>query len=91
MHSQCSDDRSVLGADLWGRLCASVLGFVLAWRRRQRYRDLLDLDDHLLDDVGVTRFEVETFAKAPLWQNAAMDLRRSSTARRALELSPLRL
>lgn len=56
----------------WGR---HMLG---AWRTRcaQReardaFRNTLRLDDHLLDDIGVTRDEVEWAARLPLDENAS--------------------
>jgi len=34
---------------------------------RQR-RSLRDLDDHLLDDIGITRAQAQSEAKKPIWQ-----------------------
>ncbi|MEM6384878.1 MAG: DUF1127 domain-containing protein [Pseudomonadota bacterium] len=50
--------------------------------RRRRFKRLLDLDDHMLDDVGVTRAEVERVARMPLSADAATELRRISLERR---------
>jgi uncharacterized protein YjiS (DUF1127 family) len=36
-------------------------------RARQR-RALVELDDHMLKDVGITRGEVEREAKMPFWR-----------------------
>jgi uncharacterized protein YjiS (DUF1127 family) len=36
-------------------------------RRRQR-QALLELDDHLLDDIGLTREQAEQEARKPLWK-----------------------
>lgn len=36
----------------------------------QRYvqrRELLDLDDHMLADIGITRAEAESEARRPFW------------------------
>ena len=49
---------------------------------RRRFNTLLDLDDHMLDDIGVTRAEVETASRLPLSVNAATELRRMSLTRR---------
>jgi uncharacterized protein YjiS (DUF1127 family) len=36
-------------------------------RRRQR-QALLELEDHLLDDIGLTREQAEQEARKPFWQ-----------------------
>lgn len=51
-------------------------------RRRRHFKRLLDLDDHMLKDVGVTRGEVEIASKLPLSVDAATELRRMSLERR---------
>ena len=51
-------------------------------RRRRKLTTLLDLDDHMLTDIGVTRAEVETALNLPLSVNAAVELRRMSLSRR---------
>ncbi|MEM1430755.1 MAG: DUF1127 domain-containing protein [Pseudomonadota bacterium] len=52
------------------------------WLRRRAMKRLLDLDDHMLDDIGVTREEVETAAAMPLSVNAAVELHRTALERR---------
>ncbi len=51
-------------------------------RRRKQFNTLLGLDDHMLDDIGVTRAEVEAASSLPLSVNAAIELRRLSLSRR---------
>lgn len=51
-------------------------------RRRRGFNRLHDLDDHMLDDLGVTRGEVEIASALPLSVDAAMELRRISLERR---------
>ncbi len=51
-------------------------------RRRRHFNRLLDLDDHMLKDVGVTRGEIEIASKLPLSMDAATELRRMSMERR---------
>lgn len=51
-------------------------------RRRRGVTRLLDLDDHMLKDIGVTRGEVEIATKLPLSVDAAIELRRMSIERR---------
>ena len=50
--------------------------------RRKGFKRLLDLDDHMLDDIGVLRHEVEHASRLPLSVNAATELRRISLERR---------
>lgn len=50
--------------------------------RRARMRAMLALDDHMLDDIGVTRGEVRHVSSMPLSHNAATELRRISLSRR---------
>ncbi|MBT8409292.1 MAG: hypothetical protein KJN93_06680 [Alphaproteobacteria bacterium] len=50
--------------------------------RRARMRAMLELDDHMLDDSGVTRGEVQHASSMPLSHNAATELRRISLLRR---------
>lgn len=51
-------------------------------RRRRSFKRLLDLDDALLKDIGVTRGEVEIAAGLPSSVDAATELRRMSLERR---------
>ncbi len=65
-------------ADLARRLESSIR----QRRRRRGFRKLLDLEDHMLDDIGVTRSEVMIAAHLPLSVDAATELRRMSLERR---------
>lgn len=65
-----------------GRLLAEGRAFYHAWRRRRRYRTLLDFDDRMLDDMGVTREEVYRHAGLPLYRNAAVELSHAAWLRR---------
>lgn len=58
--------------------------------QRRRFKRLLDLDDRLLDDIGVTREEVAFACRLPLHMNAAMALRYVSQQRRRHERHPTR-
>ena len=53
-------------------------------RRRRGLKRLLDLDDHILKDIGVTRGEVGIAARLPKSVDAAIELRRMSLERRRL-------
>lgn len=50
--------------------------------KRKRFKSLLDLEDKMLDDIGVTRDEVQRAANLPLSQDAASELRRIALGRR---------
>lgn len=52
------------------------------WLKRQRLRRLEDLDDRLLDDIGVTRDEVTAALRLPLAVDPVGELNRRSRARR---------
>ena len=54
----------------WKTPLAWLAGIVM-WRdRRFRYRELLELDDHLLDDIGVSRTRVEEVRRSSLYARA---------------------
>jgi uncharacterized protein YjiS (DUF1127 family) len=77
-----TQDLTIRNAGWPTRLLAASVGLFSTWRRRRRFNNLLDLDDRLLDDIGVTRAEVEMTSQLPLSQNAATELRRLSLERR---------
>ena len=54
------------------------------FHQRRGFKRLLDLDDVLLDDMGVTRGEVEIASKKPLSVDAATELMRMSLERRKM-------
>ncbi len=63
-------------------LSNALVDRIRAIRRRQRFNRLQALDDHMLDDIGVTRGEVEIVSALPLSVDAATELRRISLERR---------
>lgn len=65
-----------------GTLAGNLMLRIRELRRRRRLTRLLDLDDHLLKDVGVTRGEIEIATSLPLSSDAATALRRMSLERR---------
>lgn len=68
------------------RLLKKGLCRFAAWResydRRQRLINLLSYDDHMLDDMGYTRADLEQVAKLPLHTDAHQILRQLSEQRR---------
>lgn len=63
-------------------LCSSLIERIKRMRRRRGFNRLLDLDDHMLDDIGVNRAEVAQASAMPLSVDAATELRRISLERR---------
>jgi uncharacterized protein YjiS (DUF1127 family) len=50
------------------RLTADVFATVLEWQERARQRrQLSELDDRMLDDIGVTRADVDREMAKPFW------------------------
>ena len=50
-------------------LVARSVSLLLVWIERSRQRRALDeLDDHLLRDIGLTRYEARREATRPFWQ-----------------------
>ena len=52
------------------RLCLAM-GLLRGWRERMRsrrqMRDLYELDDHILQDIGLTRAALGCGAETPFW------------------------
>ncbi|MEO1536893.1 MAG: DUF1127 domain-containing protein [Pseudomonadota bacterium] len=65
-----------------GTLSGALVERIARFRRRRRFNRLLDLDDQMLKDIGVTRGEVEIASAMPLSADAATALRRMSLERR---------
>lgn len=63
-------------------LAASLTERIARILRRRKFNTLLDLDDHMLDDIGVLRNEVVDASRLPLSVDAATALRRISLERR---------
>ncbi len=55
------------------------------WKVRRRVRALADQDDHILEDIGVTRGEVAWASRLPLTVNAAIALNDRASRRRQSE------
>jgi uncharacterized protein YjiS (DUF1127 family) len=57
----------------WKILFAWLAGIALWWERRRQYRELLELDDRLLADVGVSRSAAEEARRSQLYLIAWRD------------------
>lgn len=57
------------GAGRGGGWVRRAAGVVRLWRRRVRgRRELASLDDRMLRDIGLSRFEVEAEGRKPFWR-----------------------
>ncbi len=70
--------RDVVSASLAGR----VQQFIRHWQARRKVRELQELDDRMLADIGVRRDEVQWASQLPLSVNAAVELEAASFHRR---------
>ena len=60
------------GTNIWHNTeLQQLIGLVRSWRERIRARRqlarLCDLDDHILQDIGLTRSELRCEAEKPFW------------------------
>jgi uncharacterized protein YjiS (DUF1127 family) len=60
---------------LWNIPLTRLAGIALRWERRHQCRQLLELDDHLLADIGLSRTTVEEVRRSPLYLIAWRDSR----------------
>jgi uncharacterized protein YjiS (DUF1127 family) len=59
----------------WKIPLAWLAGIALGWERRYQYRQLLELDERLLADIGLSRTAVEEVRRSPLYLIAWRDSR----------------
>ena len=59
----------------WKSPLTWLVGIALGWERRYQYRQLLELDDHLLADIGLSRTAVEEVRRSHLYMIAWRDSR----------------
>ena len=59
----------------WKIPLAWLAGIASGWERRYQRRQLLELDDHLLADIGVSRTGAEEVRRSPLYMIAWRDSR----------------
>ena len=67
--------RSFPDSRWWKIPFAWLVGIVPAWERRCQYRQLLELDDRLLADMGISRTTVEEVRRSALYLIAWRDSR----------------
>jgi uncharacterized protein YjiS (DUF1127 family) len=59
----------------WKIPVAWLIAIAVWWDRRDQYRQLLELDDRLLADIGLSRTDVEEVRRSPLYLDAWRDSR----------------
>ena len=59
----------------WKTPLAWLSGIALWLDRRYEYKQVLELDDHLLDDIGLSRTDVEEVRRSHLYLTAWRDSR----------------
>jgi uncharacterized protein YjiS (DUF1127 family) len=59
----------------WKMLFAWLIRIAVWWDRRDQYRLLLELDDRLLADIGVSRTDVEELRRSRFYLDAWRDSR----------------
>jgi uncharacterized protein YjiS (DUF1127 family) len=59
----------------WKIPLAWLAGILVRWDRRSQYRQLLELDDRLLADIGVSRIAAEEARRSSLYLLAWRDSR----------------
>ena len=64
------------------RAALRIASVVQAWVNRRRLMPLLELDDRMLQDIGVTRFDVSAALAAPAGQDPSQRLAALSNERR---------
>lgn len=64
------------------RISDWVSSMATAIRRRRALYALADMDDAMLDDIGLTRGDVDWALNLPLTTNAALELQRHARNRR---------
>jgi uncharacterized protein YjiS (DUF1127 family) len=71
--------------NVFASVVAAGTNYLQARERRRAFHTLNGLDDRMLDDIGLSRFDVETAAGLPLEINASLAVRQIAAERRARE------
>tara|TARA_R110002020_G_scaffold50844_11_gene144001 strand:- start:7679 stop:8026 length:348 start_codon:yes stop_codon:yes gene_type:complete len=76
-------------AGLAARVGTALAGLLRAYRGRRSLRTLIEADDRMLRDIGVTRDDVRWALQAPAGQDPSSLLRIRAVSRRAADRSAL--
>ena len=80
----CSAARQPLVRRTTGLFSSGLRAALAMLEERRSFNRLLECDDRMLDDIGVTRSDVYAASRTPFGQSAANELRRAWQARRSL-------
>lgn len=81
-HSPNANALSPKRSAIIGSVFEAYSGLCVSIRRRRKLRGYLEFNDRMLNDIGVTREEVEWAVQLPLSENAALKLQQKAKARR---------
>jgi uncharacterized protein YjiS (DUF1127 family) len=68
----------------YGSLFGNLRRYIHNWTQRRMLKNIEDLDDHLLQDIGLTRDTVESVLDLPLVYDPVTELHRRLNARHRL-------
>lgn len=71
------------GGSFFGTLASKISRGYALRRRRAAFARLANLEQHILDDIGITRADIDYGMSLPLADNAALIVRERAAARRA--------
>jgi uncharacterized protein YjiS (DUF1127 family) len=69
-------------------LVTAARAFALALRRRREAAELASLDDRMLRDIGLTKYDVHFALEEPIWRDPTRTLADRAEARRRSRLMP---
>jgi uncharacterized protein YjiS (DUF1127 family) len=72
----------------YGSLFGNLRRYIHNWTRRRMLKGIEELDDYLLQDIGLTRGAVESVLDLPLIYDPVIELHRRLNARRRLDRQP---
>lgn len=61
---------------------SAVRRLISNWQKRRRIKELEQLDDHVLSDIGLTRADIQAVLSQPLSVDPAWELERRASMRR---------
>jgi uncharacterized protein YjiS (DUF1127 family) len=75
--------RSTASAGTRSSVFANLERYFRTWRTRRKLVKMTDLDDHMLDDIGVSRSDIHAVLELPFSHSPALELQRIAQRNRA--------
>lgn len=75
--------RAGVSAGVLTSLTDRIAGFYRIWKTRRRIVKMTDLDDRILDDIGLARGDLYAVLDQPFSQNPAFELQRIAQRNRS--------